>query len=153
MCNPSVHDVAAYILRYFDKPITTMKLQKLAFFSQGWSLGLIGEPLFSSKFQAWTHGPVCYDLYQRHRGQYFISSWRGNPANLEDYQERIVDGVLRNYGALSGSDLSELTHEQGTPWSTTREQNGISEGGRASAEIDDELIKEYFHRQLLGSGS
>lgn len=149
MCNASVHDVAAYLLQYFNHPITTMKLQKLAFFSQGWSLGLIDEPLFPEKFQAWRHGPVCYELYNRHRGQYFISDWEGNPDNLDEYQKRLIDGVLQNYGALSGSDLSELTHEQGTPWARTRSDKGLRDGAWADTVIDNDVIQRYFNQQLL----
>ncbi|OIR45756.1 Panacea domain-containing protein [Corynebacterium sp. NML130628] len=153
MCNPSVHDVAAYLLQYFNHPITTMKLQKLAFFSQGWSLGLLDEPLFQEEFQAWRHGPVCYELYQRHRGQYFISDWRGNPDRLGAYQKRLIDGVLQNYGALSGSDLSELTHKQGTPWSTTRSERGLRDGAWADDVIDKGVMQSYFRQQLLNQNT
>ena len=92
---------------------------------------------------------MCYELYNRHRGQYFISDWEGNPDNLDEYQKRLIDGVLQNYGALSGSDLSELTHEQGTPWARTRSDKGLRDGAWADTVIDNDVIQRYFNQQLL----
>lgn len=140
----SVHDVASYILRSFDQPISTMKLQKLVFFSQGWSYGALGNALFPEKFENWTHGPVCRDLYNKHRGQYFVESWDGAPEKLNEIQRAIIDGVLTNYGALSGSDLSELTHESGTPWSMARDRNRLSPSDHGYSEITEEEMLAYF---------
>jgi uncharacterized phage-associated protein len=42
----NVHDVAAYILEKVGEPISTMKLQKLVYYSQAWHLAWDEEPLF-----------------------------------------------------------------------------------------------------------
>ena len=57
----SVFDVAAYIL---DKlgPISTIKLQKLVYYCQAWSLVWDEEPLFSERIEAWVNGPVVREL-------------------------------------------------------------------------------------------
>ena len=52
--------------------MTTMKLQKLAFYSQAESLACRGLPLFDEDFQAWRGGPVCRELYAQHRGKFLI---------------------------------------------------------------------------------
>ena len=52
--------------------MTTMKLQKLAFYSQAESLARRGHPLFDEDFQAWRGGPVCRELYAQHRGKFLI---------------------------------------------------------------------------------
>ena len=51
----SVVDVATYILERTDT-ITTMKLQKLAFYSQALHLVINGTPLFPEDFHAWRGG-------------------------------------------------------------------------------------------------
>ncbi|HCU23588.1 MAG TPA: hypothetical protein DF383_01115, partial [Deltaproteobacteria bacterium] len=72
----SVHDVATYILKKTG-PITAMKLQKLVYYSQAWSLVWDEKPLFKEKIEAWTNGPVVPALYRLHRGKFEISSWDG----------------------------------------------------------------------------
>ena len=62
-----VIDVANYILEISREEsgddeyelISHMKLQKLVYFCQGYSLALYGRPLFPEPIEAWTHGPVC----------------------------------------------------------------------------------------------
>jgi uncharacterized phage-associated protein len=45
--------------------VTPMKLQKLVYYVKGFSLVLLGRPIFGEKLEAWRHGPVCPDLYHR----------------------------------------------------------------------------------------
>lgn len=147
---PTIHDVAAYILAHFKSSISPMKLQKLTFFSQGWHLAFIGERLFDEEFQAWTYGPVSNTLFQIHKGDWSVKNWAlGNAELLSSKEKLVVDAVLRNYGALSGRELSELTHQPGTPWSTTREQAGVAEGEPSQAVIDQEVMAKYFKETLL----
>ena len=62
----SVYDVAQYILGKIG-PLTTMKLQKLLYYSQAWSLVWDDKPLFAEEFEAWANGPVCRELYNMHK--------------------------------------------------------------------------------------
>lgn len=71
----SVVDVAAFILDEYGT-MTTMKLQKLAYYSQAYCLSPNG-PLFEEDFQAWMNGPVVPELYREHRGRFLIR--RGGP--------------------------------------------------------------------------
>ncbi|MCC6923464.1 MAG: DUF4065 domain-containing protein [Nitrosomonas sp.] len=61
-------DVADYIL-VKQGAISAMKLQKLIYYSQAWSLVWDDEPLFNNKIEAWANGPVVRDLYEKHRGK------------------------------------------------------------------------------------
>jgi uncharacterized phage-associated protein len=69
----SVTDIAAeFVRRAFnsidpeesDLP-TPSRLQKWLFYAQGWSLGLLGKPLFAEPIEAWKNGPVVPELYHR----------------------------------------------------------------------------------------
>lgn len=146
----SVHDVAQYILEHFEgRPISTMKLQKLVFFAQGWSFGVAERPIFPQQFQAWAKGPVCYDLFRLHKGDYSVSHWpAGNSTNVSGSDKVIVDAVLSNYGALSGLDLSELTHRDGTPWALARKRAGAGEGQLCREHLADDDMREYFTNLL-----
>ena len=42
-----------------------LKLQKLIYYIQAWSLGINKEPMMNARFEAWVHGPVCRQLYER----------------------------------------------------------------------------------------
>ena len=67
----SVFDVAKYILQK-TKSISTFKLQKLVYYSQVWSLIRDDKPLFNNKIFAWANGPVCKELYDFHKGQFWM---------------------------------------------------------------------------------
>lgn len=143
-----VKDAAAYILSVFNRPISTMKLQKLLYFSQGWALALLERRLVATDFQAWKWGPVSYDLYQLHRREYEISEIvGGDPNRVTENNKVILDAVINNYGGLSGMQLGDLTHEEDTPWTRVRHENGIfTETAPSNIQIPDGMIAEYFER-------
>src|SRR5689334_5878093 len=58
----SVHDTAAFILKVHG-PVSAMKLEKLVYYCQAWSLVWDERPMFSERIEAWANGPVCPDLY------------------------------------------------------------------------------------------
>ena len=138
----SVHDVAAYILGKFDQPISTMKLQKLCYYSQGWSLAWDEEPLFTSKIEAWANGPVVYDLFDKHRGRFTVSDWpEGNPSALSQTERETVDAVCDHYGKLTGQQLSDMTHSE-TPWLEARKH--VPAGQRSNASVSPDVMQEFF---------
>lgn len=54
----TVFDAAKYILEKRGA-MSTMKLQKLCYYSQVWSLVWDDAPLFDEDFEAWANGPVA----------------------------------------------------------------------------------------------
>lgn len=115
----SALDVAAYILRE-KGPMTAMKLQKLVYYSQAWSLVWDEEPLFVEDIQAWANGPVVPELFQAHRGLFRVDSIPGgNPEALNATQKETVQAVLDFYGDKPSQWLSDLTHME-TPWRKAR---------------------------------
>lgn len=141
----TVHDVAARIVNSFEHGITTMKLQKLAYFTQGWAYDLIKRPMFVEDFEAWRNGPVCFDLFDKHRREYFVDEWpHGDETQLRPEDRIVVDAVLKNFGALSGEQLSNFTHEADTSWSKVRAEKGVPNGRRTSVVIPKEYIRAEF---------
>src|SRR3954467_14546921 len=101
----TAHDVAAYILRKQGE-MTAMKLQKLVYYSQAWSLVWDEEPLFKEPIQAWANGPVVPALYQVHRGMFKVAEWtKGDPEALTAEQRQTIDAVLDYYARKSSQWL------------------------------------------------
>lgn len=137
----SVHDVAAHILNRGGS-MSTMKLQKLAYYSQAWHLVWAETPLFDDEIQAWMNGPVVRTLYSDHKGRFTISEWpKGDPSRLSDEERANIDAVIDAYGKYSGQQLSELSHSE-EPWRVTR--NGLPDGVGSSRVIDPDLIQAYY---------
>ena len=137
----SALDVAAYILSHLG-PMTTMKLQKIVYYCQAWSLVWDEKLLFKEDIEAWANGPVVRELFNYHRGRYMISSVLiGNPDLLDDQQKETVEAVLDYYGNKSSQWLSDLTHME-DPWKLTR--IGMPEMQRGKRVIKPDVIADYY---------
>lgn len=137
----SVFDVAAYILSSQGE-MTAMKLQKLVYYCQAWSLVWDEQPLFNESIRAWANGPVVRELFEAHKGEFMIvAEPKGNVARLHPTQIETIDEVLRYYGERSSQWLSDLTHME-DPWRDARE--GLSDGERGDKEITRAALAEYY---------
>nr|WP_198955655.1 type II toxin-antitoxin system antitoxin SocA domain-containing protein [Frankia sp. CcI49] len=137
-----MHDVAAYILDQAG-PMTAMKLQKLVYYSQAWHLVWDDEPLFPEQIQAWANGPVVYELFDKHRGQYTVEApWRWGSSNaLTSDQRETIDEVLRSYAEFTAQQLSVLSHSE-LPWQEAR--RGLQPFDRGSTVIDPTVMADYY---------
>jgi uncharacterized phage-associated protein len=146
--------------------LTLMKLLKLVYFAHGWHLALAGKPLIDEHFEAWQFGPVAPDVY--HNFKHVGASPIHSPAHtLIDFdmstpadQIRVetptvprdpsMDGFLKRiwdtYGKVTAYQLSQLTHQPGTPWYETWYNRGGST--RKNTDIQDDLIQEYFKAKV-----
>ena len=137
----SVFDVANYILESIGS-MTAMKLQKLVYYSQAWSLVWDETPLFEERIEAWANGPVVPSLYQEHKGQFKVTHFEiGDSSNLTDDQKDTIDKVLGFYGERNSQWLSDLTHSE-SPWIDAR--NGLPHGVRGNEEITLDAMAMYY---------
>lgn len=137
---PSVLDVAEYILQK-QGSMTAMKLQKLVYYAQAWSLVWDEAPIFEERIEAWANGPVVRRLYDVHRGSFTVATVGGDPSRLDENQQDSVNVVLDFYGCRSAQWLSDLTHCE-RPWREARE--GLGDGERGSVEITHAALAEYY---------
>jgi uncharacterized phage-associated protein len=137
---PTVYDVAAYILNE-QGTLASMKLQKLVYYAQAWSLVWDEEPLFLEPIEAWANGPVVPVLYSRHKGQFKVSVIDGCPNDLTPTQQETISIVLHFYGDKSSQWLSDLTHKE-DPWIDARQ--GLALGQRGNQEITHAAMAEYY---------
>ena len=137
----TAHDIAAYILKRRG-PLSAMKLEKLVYYSQAWSLVWDDHPLFTDKIEAWANGPVVPVLYEKHRRQFKLDEWpTGDPAALDATAVETIDLVLDAYADQNAQTLSDLTHLE-APWRDAR--LGLTSGERGDREITQASMMEYY---------
>ena len=96
-------DAARYLVRLGftpDEPedsdfLCPLRVQKLLYYVQGWSLGINDVPMFSERIEAWAHGPVVRDLYAappRLEGDDHRSA--GRLGVLPDIRERFLNDAV-----------------------------------------------------------
>lgn len=141
-------DVAAYILHELGR-MSTMKLQKLVYYSQAWSLVWDEEPLFEDEIEAWANGPVVRRLFDYHRGYFTIGSVAiGAPHLLDEDQRATIDAVLEFYGDKSAQWLIDQSHSE-RPWREAR--CGMEPTERGSSVIPIDAMAEYYS-SILANG-
>jgi uncharacterized phage-associated protein len=141
----NVDDVAAAIVDRTGT-ITSMKLQKLIYYSQAWHLARVGEPLFEDRIEAWPQGPVILSIYKKHRRKYKVSEWpTGRAAQLRPTEQDTLDWVLAKYSHFSAESLSRITHLE-LPWKNARQL--LAAGEKSSEEIPVRHMRHYYARQL-----
>lgn len=129
--------------------LTPMKLQKLMFYAQSWSLKIYDAPIFDDFFAKWRYGPVIPSLYHKVKmyGANNITSmivdFKIEGGNLFSIQPTVpdsdikinalVDKIAEVYGELRGTQLSFLTHQPGTAWYRTEKDSSV---------ITNDLLKE-----------
>jgi uncharacterized phage-associated protein len=141
----TVFDVAEYILQK-EGAMPGMKLQKLVYYAQAWSLVWDERAIFKSRIQAWANGPVVPELYKFHRREFEVRPGhfeQGNPKKLTQDERETVDAVLRFYGDKSSQWLSDLTHRE-APWRDARIEAGLAPGERGDALITKASLAEYY---------
>ena len=152
----TLNDVADFVIAKTTEAgvgLNLLKLQKLVYYCQAWSLAFDKGPLFEGKFQAWVHGPVSRELYDRFAVTKFLYSdvtaadirKEFNPDNLLDVERQLIDGVLEVYAKYSGDQLEEMTHRE-QPWRDARGELQLHE--RCEAIINEETMKACYSSRL-----
>jgi len=143
--------VANYILdiapEYGIENLTLMQLLKLVYLSHGWSLAFREVSLVAQTPQAWQYGPVYPHIYRA------LGKYGGNPVreritqketglkffpNMTKEQKKVIELVLLTYGKMHAFQLSNITHEENSPWDTTIKKHGIYK------DIPIDTMKEYY---------
>jgi len=153
----TVNDVCDYIILMCcsgGENLNLLKLQKLLYYVQAWSLAFEERPLFEGKFQAWVHGPVNRDIFNRFAGEKTLYSPIDegditpgfNPETALSADDRLhIDNVLEVYAKFSGSELEAQAHIE-EPW--IRARGGCSPTSRCETELDEKFVGEYYRARI-----
>lgn len=141
----TIIDVAKYILEQKGE-MSTMKLQKLCYYSQAWSLVWDDVPLFDEDFEAWANGPVCPELFQIHKGMFSIAAdsdvlKNADSSKVGKVARETINNVLEFYGDKNAQWLSSLTHLE-EPWRKAR--GNVADGDNCSNIVTKESMCMYY---------
>ena len=151
-----INDACDYVIERLSEAkehMNVLKLQKLMYYVQAWSLAFYGKPLFQGKFQAWVHGPVNRLLYDRFVAtkslysditQEDVRSGFDGSKIPEDARSHI-ESVLEVYAGYTGSQLEDMTHRE-EPWVKARD--GRSPTNRCETEIEESLMESYYRDRV-----
>lgn len=140
--------IAKWILSAIDRnsgdSITPLKLQKLIYYAQAWSLALPerGYPLFDEEMQAWAHGPVAESVFHEFKG----AGWDALPAPEEvpairEADEAHLREIISVFGEFSAKHLERMTHSE-DPWLYAR--GDLPPEARSNAIIPKEHMAAYY---------
>ena len=129
--------------------LTNMQLQKLVYITGGFYSAFTKNALYYEPTEAWQFGPVIRELYLslKKHGLKLVDEYIEEGEELEIQREfaqkdellnAIIDMVFAVYGHKSGSELSNLTHKEGTPWDVIYYTLGNKKI------IPDHLIRTYY---------
>ena len=143
----TVFDIANWFLK--KQSMTHKKLQKMCYYAQAWSYALKNRPIMDAKFEAWVHGPVCRELYEKYKGNYLFELTADSDFDLHfsPGDEELLESVFETYGEFSGNALEVLTHSE-TPWINAR--SGCSSSERCNKSISAEDMKQYYKSIYIG---
>ena len=141
--NTTIFDIAKYILHKLNR-MSTMKLQKLCYYAQAWSLVWDDVPLFDEEFYAWKNGPVCRELFNATRGMFSVceDEENGDISKLTEQQKETINSVLEVYGPKDAQWLSRLTHLE-DPWKNAMQPN-LLDSGEQDRIITKESMAMYY---------
>jgi|GEM_PF-2755616 len=136
--NTAIHIAKQIIERVIREgdAISSLKLQKLLYYSHGWTLALEGDGLFSEYIEAWKDGPV-HSVYREFSR--FSASGIINDDTLQLNNDPILDAVVMTYGGLLASMLRNQTHRE-SPWLDWYD-------GTMRQAIPHEAIRNFFLEQ------
>jgi len=138
-----VEGVIDYLL-FRCEDITPLALQKALYYIQGFYHAFMESFLFSEDCEAWVHGPVYREIYNRYSGYRFDpieSNYEFDVSVFTDSEKAVIDSVIQNFCCYSGKILERFTHSE-MPWIKTRGK--LPADAHSNRTISKEFIGEYF---------
>lgn len=151
-------DVAEYFISMqtddAGDAISNLKLQKLLYYAQGYSLVLRKKPLFEDDFQAWEHGPVIPAIYRRFSKYHSGAIPKSENFSLKKYsaeEREFLDDIYYTYAQFSAWALREMSH-QTTPWKEAARNEIISRESMTQffkTQVDNDQLQPQTQTQTI----
>ena len=126
--------------------MTHKKLQKLCYYAKAWYLAIYGGNLIDESFEAWVHGAVQPELYQKYRTYGFGEIPK--EMDLSSIPEEFLSfakEVYNAYGHLSGDDLERANHSE-KPWLEAR--GNCKPWENCNNVISEVTMRDYYRERL-----
>lgn len=146
-----------YILKHYG-PMSHLKLQKLVYYCDAYSLAYFGKQLITDEFEAWVHGPVCRRLYDSLKDKSKLYSdvvYTSDGIDVDKEfnsltsdQQSLISNVLSQLSTWSSFELEASTHQE-DPWKNARK--GYSEADKCNVVISKEDMREYYSKEMANA--
>lgn len=127
--------------------VTHLRLQKLLYYAQGWSIALRGQPLFRESIEAWANGPVVREVYREYadfKNQPISETRPVDSIALNRNEKDFVRSIWEHYKVYSAWKLREMTHQE-SPWLHAR--GDCREEEASQAEIEHGEMLRFFESE------
>lgn len=146
----NIYQIAKWFLE--KSPMNQKKLQKLCYYTQAWAYVFENKKI-NFEFEAWVHGPVNRDLWNKLRdygySEISVSVLQNFACNFDENTIDLLEQVWKVYGPLNAIELENLSHSE-EPWENARKGYGTFE---PSSEIISALdMREYYNSLVSGEG-
>lgn len=142
----NVRQIANYILHIYNEEgetISNLKLQKVLYYIQGYSLKSENEPAFDEEILHWAYGPVVarsyydYCMYGSSNINMYFDNIKDDVYYIEGYKDKsdLYKKVIKKSIEYTTMELVRKTHGE-EPWCETS-KNDV---------IDKQSIKLYFKK-------
>ena len=146
-------------------PVTIMSLLKILYFAHAWHLAKTDQPLVGQPFEAWKHGPVSRVVYEQFKGLgskpildrakvINVETATFEPAsygNIDPTTAKFLEHIFDYYSQYHPYKLSDLTHEEGSPWdSVWTEATRKAVPGMV---ISNDSIRAWFRASRSGAAN
>ncbi len=144
-------DVADRFCIMAQGDLTPRALQMLVYFTQGWSIARLGEPLFDALPRAASYGPE----YRQIRDAYSFADIQATFERGVDTSAanerlgkavKVIEAVYQKYGDMSGSALCREARSQ-APWRKARKRAEAPEGAECEELLTLKSLKKNFAKQ------
>jgi uncharacterized phage-associated protein len=135
--------------------LTQLVLYKILYFAHGWYLSSFDKPLLTQEFEAWQLGPVVKvlrDQFEKfgkrpiteraEKLNIYTGEYEPVASVMAPEDKTFVSNIFDSYQHYSAWELSEMTHESGSPWDQL--WNSPNPVGRLALRIKNEDIKAHF---------
>lgn len=128
-----------------EDPITHLALQKILYFTQGWSDILIGRQMISDTCKAWAHGAVYQPIYNEFKGFKYMPLPRVHRSIDLSAQELELLTIIKEYyyDVYSAKTLEAICHKE-EPYILARKD--VQKGANSNESIPKKLIRNYYKK-------
>ncbi|MDR0444732.1 MAG: DUF4065 domain-containing protein [Puniceicoccales bacterium] len=129
-----------------DYEYNNTKIQKLLYVLYGFYLARKQLPLTGEPPKLWPYGPAFVNVFLsiQENGVYMSNTKTSLFDNILDEDKKEFDGHINDFGKFMATTLTKWSHEDGSPWSRTKDEVGE----KWDTPIKDEYIEEYFKKLL-----
>ncbi len=135
-------DVSKYILEEVGE-VTAIKLQKLLYYAQAWSLVWKDKVLYPEDLLFHPTGSIVKEVYELHKGCFKVDALttkEGSSLNLTKVEKKNIDKVIDFYNPKKTQYLVALLKME-DPWNIANKSNSLKD---SEAVISTSEMKKYY---------